>query len=136
MQSTASIDSAARAEYRRKLAVARSRPRHWSCNVDSAKYAEAQAKAYETFMERGGVVTKKAVKFGMPRDRSGFYRDFRPLTQDECKRLAVAVDREEGLIEDSLVAFRIGRVFWLPELSGGQVANLSGKIVFGFVWLD
>lgn len=124
-------DSLMRMEFRRKLALARGRPRHWNCRVDSAEFRMARAEALQRFFGDG------AQPDGTPRRRDEFVRGFRQVTQAECDRLAVALDREHGLIEDSIVVYRVGDRLWLPAFGeNGAIADLSGKILAFFVTTD
>ena len=126
-------DSIASADFERRLAGARARPRHWNCNVPSADVHSRALAAYQEFL--GTSRTEKFGRdFGMPSARDAFLHDFRAVTDArECRRLAEAVDRQQGLIDDQLYVFRVGRVYFFPGPEGGMIVDRSGKIITFFV---
>ena len=66
-----------------------------------------------------------------------FLRDFRPVRDSaECARLARGLDVEVGLIDDVLVVFHIGRVYLLPELGEGMMADRDGHVLVRFVYAN
>lgn len=129
----ATRDSIAHADFERRLAAARARPRHWNCNVPSADVHSRAVAAYYEFFSTPGMETLGR-EYGMPSERDAFLRNFRTVSDArECRRLAEALDRQQGLIDDQLYVFRVGRVYFLPGPDGGMIVDLSGKIIAVFM---
>jgi len=128
---------AARARYRDSaLAAARARPRRWTCEQRrdvTAAYAHSWLRLVDVSLRNPDASHEE----GIPRDTAAFLRDFRPVRdRAECVRLARALDAEVGLVDDVLVVFRIGRVYLLPELGEGMMADRRGHVIVRFVTPD
>jgi hypothetical protein len=124
-------DSMLRAEFERQLAIARSRPRRWSCRVSARDVRETAPAAFEQLVGSDAAVSSgNARKYGVPVTRVAFLRDFRSVRDPhECRRLAEALDRQVGLVKDQLRVFRVGSVYFLPDWGdGGMVVGLDGAI--------
>ncbi|HWE42882.1 MAG TPA: hypothetical protein VG432_10270 [Gemmatimonadaceae bacterium] len=100
----AALDSVATSERKRLLAAARARPRHWSCRTSEGDRRTTAACAFGA--PSGGDYTKQSA---IPTHRDTFFRGFQRIeSASECRRLAVALDKECGLVDDDLVVFRVG----------------------------
>jgi hypothetical protein len=126
----AALDSAAVRERERLLAAARARPRHWNCRTTEAERRSTAESAFAA-LTRGDY----SKRYAIPADSGAFHRDFRRVVSArECRRLAAALDRDFGLIDDDLVVFRVGRMYFLPGYgSGGMMVGLDGKVIGVFI---
>lgn len=73
--------------------------------------------------------------YAIPSAWTEFRRDWRSITNPaECSRLARALDRGQGLIDDHLRAFRVGRVYFLLDVGdGGMVVTLGGSFIAVYI---
>jgi hypothetical protein len=129
------IDSAAHADYRRKLALARARPRHWTCERDSATVHEYALRwAWLSSTAARDVMLGLKPRWGIPTTGPAFVEQFRPITDPgECARIVARLDDQYGMIDDHLAIFRVGDVYLLAERSGA-IVDLTGKIIVGFIF--
>lgn len=130
------LDSIRRVEYDRKLAVARARPRRWDCTASDDEVRRAAVAAAALFVDHDNTSMRGLRReHGIPAARENFMRDFRAVTDaGECRRLAEALDRQIGLVDDRIRAFRVGSVYLLPEWGdGGMLVALDGRIISIFV---
>ena len=115
------------------LALARSRPRRWTCATGESlrrEYAKRWAYLAEAAAERDRKGQRN--DWGIPANAETFLAQFRPISDpSECARIARAIDAEQGLIEDHLIVYRIGNVLLFPEFD--WVADTTGKIIAVFV---
>lgn len=134
-------DSIAGVRHRARVAIARSRPRHWVCALgDSVAHARARS-AYQLFAGGDGQgMHKVASEYGMPNDETAFTRIFvDPLTPAECVRFAEGLDRRtDGLETDTVEVYRFGKAFYLPWYGGyeGGFADADGKVLGVFIVPD
>jgi hypothetical protein len=130
-----SVRAVAAREWRHRLAAARARPRHWSCRVNPEQLRAERDKAFRTLVGDDEGAPPDTTAFGLPRRRATFERSFRAIAAAaECRRLAVAIDRAIGLADDTLLIFRIGRVYWLPERMA--LFGRDGTLLTMFISLD
>jgi hypothetical protein len=115
--------------FQKELAAARSRPRRWNCDVplDTVRAQASAALDLRASMQP---------YLGIPPDSASFIRSFRGVDPAECRRIAEAVDRSYGLVDDKVFAFRIGNAFWFPRLGDGTLTNEAGKILVSYVVPD
>lgn len=129
-------DSMRQADFERKLAVARSRPRRWTCRVSQRDVrATAPAAFAQLVGDDSAASYENARTYRVPRTRAAFLRDFRGVTDpQECRQLAEALDRQIGLVLDQLRVFRTGSAYFLPDWGdGGMVVGLDGTILAVFI---
>jgi len=118
------------------LAAARARPRHWDCHASNDEVRGAANTAAALFLgDKGPSLEALRREHGIPAARDEFLRDFRAVTgADECRRLAEALDKQIGLVDDRIVVYRIGKVYLLPQYGdGGMLVSLDGRIISVFV---
>jgi hypothetical protein len=133
---SAIADSIRRAEYERRRALARARRRNWGCGASERSRRADAATAFVFFVgDRGDALSEQAREYGMATERRAFVRDFRPVSDArECRRLAEAIDRQYGLVNDRFRAYRVGRVYFLPEFGdSGMVVGLDGTILAVYI---
>src|SRR5262249_43655325 len=125
-------DSLREADYKRRLAAARARPRHWDCRVPSGELRKVAEATYEGFFGSNDAMREAGIEYGMPPERSAFIHDFRVVKADECRRLGEAFDRQNGLVQDQLFVFRVGKIYWFPgdgNHGDPMAVGLDGKII-------
>jgi hypothetical protein len=110
--------------------------RHWDCRVTDHEVHNAAILAYNRFL--GGdapAMLDSAHVYGIPFTRDGFFNDFRRVTDaGECRRIASAIDKQFGLLEEQLRVFRVGKVYFFPDFGdGGMVVGLDGKVLAIYV---
>jgi hypothetical protein len=134
-------DSVNRVRHLERVALARSRPRHWRC-TSGTKTAQARAAAaYQSFGPAAPAGMQRVTsEYGMPSEAAEFRRWFlEPLTDAECARFARGFDKQlSGLETDTVEVYRFGRVRFLPWLGGyeGGFADADGKILAIFIVPD
>ena len=129
-------DSMQQAEFERKLAIARSRPRRWTCRVSARDVRATAPAAFEQLVGSDSTASaENASQYGVPRTREAFLREFLGVSDpEECRRLAEALDRQIGLVSDRLRVFRTDSVYFLPDwFDGGMVVRLDGTILTIFI---
>jgi hypothetical protein len=124
--SPAAIDSG------RRVATTANRGRRWECNVTDHEVHNAAILAYNRFL--GGdapTMIDSARTLGLPYTRDGFMSDFRRVSDPgECRRIASAIDKQYGLVDQNLRVFRVGKIYFFPDFGdGGMVVGLDGKVL-------
>jgi hypothetical protein len=115
--------------FRERLALARSRPRHWNCFSprDTLRSEALTALHLRPSMQP---------YLGIADDTVAFLHGFRAVEGAECVRIAKAVDRRFGLIDDELRVFGIGKTYWFPRLGYGTLTDRYGKVLIRYVVPD
>lgn len=134
-------DSLAYARHLAKVALARSRPRHWRCTLGDEVARKRAVAAYLGFVAADPqTMGRTGVEYGVPRDSAAFVRMFaRPLSDKECRRFIEGFERHSsGFETDTIEVYRFGRALYLPWLGGyeGGFADLNGKILKVFIVPD
>jgi len=125
-------DSLRKADFEKRLAAARSRPRHWNCDASAEEVRAAADSAYDNFPGSDAEGLRRAAReYGMPAARRAFLRDFRAIrSAEECRLLGEALDKQIGLVDDAIRVYRTGKVYYLPGYGyGGMIVGLDRKII-------
>ena len=127
------------ARHLERVALARSRPRHWRCTLGRETALARATEAYEAFGPTApGGIRRATSEYGMPMEAAEFRRRFlEPLSDAECARFASGFDKQlNGLETDTVEVYRFGRARFLPWLGQGGFADADGKILAIFIVPD
>ena len=134
-------DSVERVRHLARVAIARSRPRHWVCTLGDAVARKRAAAAYLEFVAaEPAMMGKTGIEYDVPKDSAAFVRMFvRPLSGDECRRFVEGYERHSsGFETDTVEVYPFGRALYLPWLgdAGGGFADADGKVLTIFIVPD
>ncbi len=124
-----SLDRAWAKRHKREVATARQRSRHWICEMTAREVDAFRDNAFRVIVGIDGADSRSFNEaHGIPRDRPAFDRSFQPIADAaECDRFARALDRRIGLVSDTVLVFRIGAVYWVPQVT--TIFDRSGRVL-------